>query len=132
MLIGEAWRGWKAWKAGNAKRARRAGRVVRAWLVLDTGLTRQTRPTRLPLVERLREAEIEHLHCAVAAHPDVRGLEIAMDDPLLVCGFECLGDLRGDGQRFVERHRTARQTLDRSSPSANSMARIRWPSTATL
>ena len=34
-----------------------------------------------------RRNEIEHLHRAVRAHLDVRGLEIAMDDALLVRGF---------------------------------------------
>ena len=42
---------------------------------------------------------------------DVRGLEIAVDDALLVRGFECLGDLPGDGQRLVERNRASRDTL---------------------
>ena len=45
------------------------------------------------------------------AHLDVRGLEIAMDDPLLVRRFERLGDLLRDGQRFVERDRAARDAL---------------------
>ena len=34
-----------------------------------------------------------------------------MDDALLVRGFERLGDLPGDGQRFVERDRATRDAL---------------------
>ena len=46
-----------------------------------------------------------------APHLDVRGLQIAMDDPLLVRGFERLGDLLRDRQRLVERDRAARDPL---------------------
>ena len=60
---------------------------------------------------RLREAEVEHLHRAVGPHLDVRGLEIAVDDPLLVRRFERLGDLLRDRQRFVDRNRAARDAL---------------------
>jgi hypothetical protein len=42
---------------------------------------------------------------------DVRGLEIPVDDPLLVRGFECFGDLTRDGQRLGPRHRPSRDTL---------------------
>ena len=45
------------------------------------------------------------------AHLDVRGLQIAVNDALLVRGFERLGDLLRDGQRFVERNRAARDAL---------------------
>ena len=34
-----------------------------------------------------------------------------MDDALLVCGFECLGDLLRDWQRFINRDRAARNAL---------------------
>ena len=46
-------------------------------------------------VHRLGEAEVEDLHGAVGADLDVRGFEIAVDDPLLVGGLEGLGDLPG-------------------------------------
>ena len=62
-------------------------------------------------VHGFRETEVEHLHGAVAAHLDVRGLQIAVDDPLLVRGFERLRDLLRDGQGFVERHGSARDAL---------------------
>ena len=45
------------------------------------------------------------------AHLDVGGLQVAMDDALLVRGFERLGDLPRDRQRFVERQRPARDAL---------------------
>ena len=45
------------------------------------------------------------------AHLDVRGLQIAMDDPLLVRRFERFGDLLRDRQRLVERDRAARDAL---------------------
>ena len=60
---------------------------------------------------RLRQAEVQHLHDAVGAHLDVRGLQIAMDDALLVRGFERLGDLLRDLKRLVDRDRAARNAL---------------------
>ena len=38
---------------------------------------------------RLREAEVQDLDDAIRRDLDVRWLEIAMDDPLLVGGIEC-------------------------------------------
>ena len=48
---------------------------------------------------------------AVGADLDIRGFQIAMDDPLLVRRFERLGDLLGDGQRLVEGNRASRNAL---------------------
>jgi len=45
------------------------------------------------------------LHRAVGAHLDVRGLQIAVDDPLLVRGFECFGNLSCDRESFINRYR---------------------------
>ena len=45
------------------------------------------------------------------AHLDVGGLEIAVDDALLVRGFERFGDLLGDRQRFVKRNRPLRDAI---------------------
>ena len=45
-------------------------------------------------VEGLRQPEVQHLHRAVLADLDVRRLQVPMNDPLLVRGFEGLGDLR--------------------------------------
>ena len=39
---------------------------------------------------------------------DVGGLQVAVDDALLVRGLERLGDLPRDRQRLGERHRAAR------------------------
>ena len=44
-------------------------------------------------LEDLREAEVEELHPAVGRDLDVRGLEVAVDDPLLVRRLQRLGDL---------------------------------------
>ena len=66
-------------------------------------------------LHRFRQAEVEHLHRAVGADLDVGGLQIAVDDPLLVRRFERLRDLLRDRQRLVERDRAARDPL-RQSP----------------
>ena len=55
------------------------------------------------------------------AHLDVRRLQIAMDDALLVRRFERVGDLPRDGQRLVERDRPARDALGERRPSTSSM-----------
>ena len=44
---------------------------------------------------------------------DVRGLQVAVDDALLVRGFERLGDLPRDRQRLVERDRAAARSAAR-------------------
>ena len=44
-----------------------------------------------------RQPEVQHLHGAVLADLDVRGLQIPMDDTGLVGRFEGFGDLLGDG-----------------------------------
>ena len=64
-----------------------------------------------PRIERLRQAKVQHLHGAVGPHLDVRRLQIAVDDPLLVRGFERLGDLPRDRQRFIERNRPSRDAI---------------------
>ncbi len=59
------------------------------------------------LVERFGETKVQHLHRAVLTQLDVRGLEIAMDDALLVRRFERFGDLSCDPQRFVNGNRSS-------------------------
>jgi hypothetical protein len=54
-------------------------------------------------LERLREAEVKHLHGAVGAHLDVGRLEVAVNNGALVCGFERREDLHRDRQRLVHR-----------------------------
>ena len=61
--------------------------------------------------QRLREPEVQHLHGPVRAQLDVRRLEIAMDDALLVRGFKRVRDLFRDQQRFVDRDRPACNAL---------------------
>jgi hypothetical protein len=48
---------------------------------------------------RSRQAEIEHLHRAVRGDLDVRRLQVAVDDALLVGGVERVRDLPRDGER---------------------------------
>ena len=63
------------------------------------------RAARASRIERLREPEVQHLDRAVGPHLDVRRLQIAMDDAVLVRRLERIGDLPRDRQRFVERNR---------------------------
>ena len=57
-----------------------------------------------------RKAEVEHLGAAVTRHENVRRLEIAMEDALLMCDVKSVGDLQrqADGlgrcQRPAQRH----------------------------
>ena len=57
----------------------------------------------------LGEAEVEHLDLAVRRQLDVRGLEVAVDDALLVGFLERLGDLPRDRERLVDGDRPALQ-----------------------
>ena len=59
-------------------------------------------------IERLGQPEVEHLHRAVGAQLDVGGLQVAVDDAVLVRRLERLGNLPGDRQRLVEGHGAAR------------------------
>ena len=62
-------------------------------------------------IDRFGETEVEHLHGAVGADLDVRRLQVAMDDALLVRGFERVGDLSRDRQGVGQRrpaHRSPR------------------------
>ena len=53
---------------------------------------------------------------------DVLGLDVAMDDAVRVRVGECLGDLAGDAQRFVDRQLPSRDERSRSdSPSTSGM-----------
>ena len=55
-----------------------------------------------PFRERgLRQTEIEHLHAGLGQH-DVSGLEIAVNDALVVGLLECVGDLDSIAQHLFE------------------------------
>jgi hypothetical protein len=51
------------------------------------------------------------LYAAVGRDYDVRGLQIAVDDALVVCGLECLGDLQGNLERVAQWHATAQEQV---------------------
>ena len=61
--------------------------------------------------ECFRQPEIQDLHRAVLAHLDVRRLEVAVNDALLVCGFHRRRDLPCDQQRVVHGNWAARDPL---------------------
>ena len=72
---------------------------------------RDIRRHRARRFHRFREAEVEHLHGAIRPQLDVRGLEITMNNPLLVRGFQRLGDLLRNRQRLGKRDRSTRDAL---------------------
>ena len=53
--------------------------------------------------DNLCETEVENLHGSVRRNLDVRGLQVAVDDPLFMRDFEGLGDLPRDTQHLCER-----------------------------
>ena len=55
--------------------------------------------------------EIQDLAHGVGSHLDIRRLEIAVNDALLVGGFECVRHLPGDWQRVFQGERPAQQQL---------------------
>ena len=57
--------------------------------------------------QRLRQPEVEHLHHAVGPNLDVGGLQVAVDDALLVRRLEGLGDLSRNRQRLGQRQTRA-------------------------
>jgi hypothetical protein len=58
-----------------------------------------------------REAEVQNLDRAVGPDLDVRGLEVPMNDALLVRRFECIGDRCHEPQDLGHCHRSAVQPL---------------------
>ena len=53
-------------------------------------------------LNRLGQTVVEHLDRAVGPQFDVGRLQVAVNDPLLVCGFEGLGDLLRDGACLID------------------------------
>ena len=81
-------------------------------------------PVRL---QRLGQPEVEHLDGAVGSHLDIRRLQVAVDDALLVCGFQRLGDLFRDRQASSNGIAPRAMRCGRASPSTSSMTRARTP-----
>jgi hypothetical protein len=57
------------------------------------------------------EAEVEHFHGAVGRDLHVRRLEVAMADALVVGRLQRLDDLLRDGERLLDRNRTAAKAV---------------------
>ena len=76
------------------------------------GLRREVRPARVRALGlcQLGEAEVEDLDASVFGDEDVLGLQVAVDDALLVRGRQALGDLR----RVVDRPCAARSGRPRA------------------
>ena len=81
-------------------------------------------------LERLGQAEVEHLDGPIRAQLDVGRLQIAMDDALLVRGLQGVGDLSRDIDRLVDRQRAVleplgeRRSLDQLERRAPNGARL--------
>ncbi len=71
----------------------------------DRRRLRGVRGRRASRLHGLREPEVEHLHRAVRSHLDVRRLQVAMNDALLVGGLERLRNLLRDRQCLVDGNR---------------------------
>ena len=71
----------------------------------------------------LRETEVEDLDLALRRQLHVRGLQVAVDDALLVGLLQGLGDLLREADRLVERDGPRFSRSARSSPSTSSIAR---------
>ena len=64
----------------------------------------------------LGEAEVEHLHRAVASDLDVGRLEVPVDDAEVMGGLDACGDLLRDAQRLVERYRPLDEAIREGRP----------------
>ena len=75
-------------------------------------------------IDHAREAEVENLDLVLGRQHHVGRLQIAMDDALLVRGFEGVEHLPGVRDGFVERQRALSRAEPASdSPSMNSRIR---------
>ena len=106
---------------GSCRRPCRGSRRRASVAASDRSATASRSPCA-SVVERPCETEVEHLDGAVGRDLDVGRLQIAMDDALLVRGFERLGNLTRDRERLADR-RPARARCARraSSPSTSSI-----------
>ena len=62
-------------------------------------------------VATLRQTKVEHFDDAVGRDLDVRRLQIAVDDALLVRGFERIRYLARQCQSFIQAHGSARDSV---------------------
>jgi hypothetical protein len=89
--------------------------VMAGKVIVGEFAARPSAGCRLPAagcrIQRLGQTKVEHFHYSVWPHLHVGRLQIAMNDALLVCRFQRLGDLLRDRQRFVERDRTTHEAL---------------------
>ena len=60
---------------------------------------------------QLREAEVEDLHAPVVGDEQVLGLQVAMDDALVVRGREAVGDLHGVVDGLAHRQRARAEPI---------------------
>ena len=60
-----------------------------------------------------RKTEVQNLDAPVACEEHVLGLQIAVDDPLLVRCGEAVGDLDADLDRLARRHGAGCETLSK-------------------
>ena len=67
-------------------------------------------------VESFGEAEVQDFDLSLRRQLHIRGLQVAMNDSALVRVLETLAKLPGDRQRFVDRYRTARNTIGQRLP----------------
>jgi len=56
---------------------------------------------------QLRQPEVEDFNFPFRRHKNIRRLDVAMDDALMVRGVECVGDLNADVEQTVERQGSA-------------------------
>ena len=89
----------------HARGRHRAGEVSVGELASATLPVRPAGPPAC-LRQRLRQAEVEHLHRAVRPDLDVGRLEVPVDDAEVVCRLERLGDLPGDRRGLGQRDGT--------------------------
>ena len=68
-----------------------------------------TRVRRHVSAKLLGEAEVHHLDPALSRQHYVSGLQITVNDPLPVRGFERLGDFTGDAERLRRRYPSHRE-----------------------
>jgi hypothetical protein len=71
-------------------------------------------PGYWPGVERLRQPEVEEFYLAVRRQLDVGGLEVAVNNALRVRGFECLGYVSKDRERFFNTQGVPRESFAES------------------